>query len=133
MVCNIHFSQLLPSSTTKKRVWQVYQEACQSSNSRILAYSTFSKLWRKQVPSVLVMKPMSDLCWFCQRNTNLFLRSANHSEEVKSAALKAAEEHLRIVGIERSFYKTTCDNCKESLTHFLANENLTALPLEPAS
>ena len=75
---------------------------------------------------------MTDLCWFCQRNTNLFLRSANQSEEVKTAALKAAEEHLRIVGIERSCYKTTCDKCKESLTRFLATENLTAVPLEPA-
>ena len=80
----------------------------------------------------MVMKPMTDLCWFCQRNTNIFLRSANQSEEVKSAALKAAEEHLRVVGIEGSFYKTTCDKCKDSLASYLARENLTALPQEPA-
>lgn len=77
------------------------------------------------------MKPMSDLCWFCQRNTNLLLRSANQPEEVKSAAIKNAEEHLRIVGIERSYYKTTCDQCKQSLTQYLASNNLTQLPPGP--
>ena len=105
--------QLLPSSTTKRNVWRVYQEACEKSGKRVLAYTTFARLWRKQVPNILVMKPMSDLCWFCQQNTNLFLRSANQPEEVKSAALKEAEEHLRVVGVERSFYKTTCDVCKQ--------------------
>ena len=78
------------------------------------------------------MKAMSDLCWFCQRNTNLFLRSASQPEEVKSAAIKEAEEHLRVVGIERSFYKTMCDTSKQSLTHYLTSNSLAALPTEPA-
>ena len=84
------------------------------------------------MPSILVMKPMSDLCWFCQRNTNLLLRSANQPDEVKSAVIKQAEEHLRVVGIERSFYKTTCNACKESLVDYLTSKNLPSLPLGPA-
>jgi hypothetical protein len=31
----------------------------------------------------------------------------------KSDVLKAAEEHLRIVQVERLFYKTTCDDCRK--------------------
>ena len=125
-------SQLLPSSTTKLNVWLVYKEACERSNKRVLAYTTFCRLWRNQVPCILVMKPMSDLCWFCQRNTNFFLRSANQPEESKSAAVKEAEEYLRVVGIERSFYKTMCDTSKQSLTHYLTSNSLAALPTEPA-
>ena len=106
--------QLLPSSTTKRNVWQVYAKACERAQQRSLAYTSFCRLWRNQIPNILIMKPTSDLCWFCQRNTNLILRSVNQPEEVKSAAIKEAEKHIRVVGIERSYYKTTCDNCKES-------------------
>ena len=95
----------------------------------MFAYSTFCRLWCNLVPYIPVMKPMSNLCWFCQCNTNLFLSSANQLEEVKSAAIK---EHLRVVGIERSFYKTMCDTSKQSLTHYLMSNSLAALPTEPA-
>ena len=124
--------QLLPSSTTKRHVWHVYKEACETATKRVLGYSTFCRLWRNQVPCILVMKPMSDLYWFCQRNTNLLLRSANQSEEVKSAALKEAEEHLSVVRIERSYYKTICDRCKQSYTQYLTSNGLQAITSEPA-
>jgi hypothetical protein len=113
-------------------VWLLYKEACEKAEKRTLAFTTFSWLWRKQVPHILVMKPMTDLCWFCQRNTNLLLRSANQPDEVKSAAIREAEEHLRVVGIERSHYKTTCDACKQSLRSYLESNNLPSLPSEPA-
>ena len=51
-----------------------------------------------------IMKPMSDLCLCCQRNTNFILLSINQPEEVKSTAIKEAEEHIRVVGIETSYY-----------------------------
>ena len=61
------------------------------------------------------MKPMSDLCWQCQQNSTAILRAANHPDAEKSDAIKAAEEHLTIVQKERSFYRTTCDDCKASI------------------
>ena len=47
-------------------------------------------------------------------------------------AIKEAEEHLRVVGIERSYYKTTCDTCKQSLRGYLASNNFVSLPSDPA-
>ena len=69
------------------------------------------------------MKPMSDLCARCQQNSNAILRAANVPDYEKTAAtIKAAEEHLRIVQLERSFYKTTCDTCRKNLdNHFTEN------------
>ena len=53
------------------------------------AYTTFITLWRQLTPRVMVMKPMSDLCWVCQQNSMAIQRSANTPEtektEVKTA------------------------------------------------
>ena len=107
--------KLLPSSTTKRAIWKVYKEAAAVEDSiQTIAYSTFCHLWRKQLPSIRLMKPMTDLCWTCQQNSSAILKAANCPERQKSSVVEAAQEHLRIVQIERSFYKTTCDDCKNS-------------------
>ena len=68
------------------------------------------------------MKPMSDLCWKCQVNSTVILRSRNSSEHEKSEALQNALEHLRIVTMERSFYRSVADECRRSIqSHFKRN------------
>ena len=60
--------QLLPSSTTKRAVWRVHCSAAEAvSMVHVVAYLTFCYLWRTLVPSILVLKPQSDLCWQCQQ------------------------------------------------------------------
>ena len=54
--------QLLPSSTTKRLVWQQYCAALVNSTHKQVAY-----------------------CWVCQANTTAIMRSANLPEEQKSA------------------------------------------------
>ena len=76
--------QLLPSSTTKHKVWELYQEAAAVGSTRSVCYSVFTSLWRQLLPHVVVMKPMSDLCWLCQQNSTAICRSANQPEEEKS-------------------------------------------------
>ena len=48
---------------------------------RVVAYSTFTQLWCQLLPHVVVMKPMSDLCWVCQLNSTAIMRAANRPEE----------------------------------------------------
>ena len=70
------------------------------------------------------MKPMSDLCWTCQRNSSALLHASNHPEHHKSAVLHEAQEHLRAVQIERSYYKTVCDHCKHNVqTYFTSSDS----------
>ena len=78
--------QLLPSSTTKRHVWQQYCTSLLSlsSSHNQVAYSTFCLIWRQVVPQVLVTKPMSDLCWICQSNSMAIMRASNLPEEQKS-------------------------------------------------
>ena len=123
--------KLLPSSTSKRKIWKLYREAAQQSSSiHQVSYSMFCKLWRQLLPFIILMKPMTDLCWTCQQNSTALMRAAHYPEEVKSDVLKAAEEHLRVVQCERSYYKTTCDECKADITaHFTVDGVFQAPPL----
>ena len=82
--------QLLPSSTTKRQVWQQYCSSLHdlSNTHHQVAYSTFCSIWRHVVPQIMVTKPMSDLCWICQSNSMAILRAANLPEEQKSEVRK---------------------------------------------
>jgi hypothetical protein len=69
--------KLLPSSTSKRMIWTVYREAAENvPHVHAVAYSTFCHLWKQQLPSVLLMKPMTDLCWTCQQNSTAILKAA---------------------------------------------------------
>ena len=73
--------QLLPSSTTKHQVWQLYQQAVGEESLRPVIYATFTS---QLLPHMVVMKPMSDLCWMCQKNSTAITRSSNRPEEEKT-------------------------------------------------
>ena len=76
--------KLLSSSTTKNGIWELYIQSA-SSGLLSVAYSTFTQLWHQLLPHILVMKPMSDLCWIFQQNSTAIVRSTNKPEEDKSA------------------------------------------------
>ena len=42
-------------------------------------------------------------------------------EAEKSATILKAEEHLRLVQMERSFYRSTCDQCRDSIVRFFSS------------
>ena len=75
---------LLPSSTTKHAIWELYLQAAAIDSMISVAYSKFTQLWRQLLPNIVVMKPtsdLSDLCWVCQQNSAVTTCSA---EEEKS-------------------------------------------------
>ena len=77
--------QLLPSSTTKREVWQLYQQAAGEVDAvKAVGYSLFCNLWKQLTPQVVITKPMSDLCWTCQQNSTAIMRAHNRPVEEKS-------------------------------------------------
>jgi len=66
-------------------IWTIYKEASQADNIHAVAYTTFCNYWRTLMPQIVVGKPMSDLCWTCQQNSNIILKAVNKSAEEKSA------------------------------------------------
>ena len=111
--------KLLPSSVCKRGIWKVYKESAESASLvHLVAYTTFCHLWRSLLPSIILMKPMSDLCWTCLSDTE------------KSSTIKAAQDHLTLVQLERSFYKTTCDTCRQQIyDHFTINDTFEPPPI----
>ena len=69
--------QLLPTSTTKKEVWNSYVKACGTLTFRLASYKTFCKIWRKYTPHILITTPKTDLCWTCQNNSFSITASSN--------------------------------------------------------
>ena len=66
----------LPSNLSKSAVWRVYKAAVKEGD-RVVASSTFRKMWSQLLPYVVVCKPASDLCWVCQANNNLIVKQAS--------------------------------------------------------
>ena len=59
------------------KIWDYYIECCQSTSIHAAAKTTFLYYWRTLAPEIRVGKPMSDLCWTCQQNNALILKSVN--------------------------------------------------------
>ena len=72
---------------------------------RAAALATFKKLWKQLCPRIVCCRPMTDLCWECQKNNNLINRTVNCEEEKKTATLQRQEAHLQHVKEERTLYK----------------------------
>ena len=123
--------KLLPSSVYKRGIWKVYKESAESASLvHLVAYTTFCRLWRSLLPSIILIKPMSDLCWTCQKNSTAIMRAANLSDTEKSSTIKTAQDHLTLVQLERSFYKTTCDTCRQQIyDHFTINDTFEPPPI----
>ena len=100
----------------------------EDADAHAVAYIAFCRLWRTLLPSAIIMKPMTDLCWTCHRNSTAILWAANSSEASKSSTIREAEEHLHIIQIESSFYKSTCNACRKSVRAFFTIDGEFRMP-----
>ena len=69
-------------------MWIEYKLSADEAGVIAAAYSTFCIMWKQLTPQVVVMKPMSDLCWVCQKNSMAILRAANTPLMEKSQVTK---------------------------------------------
>lgn len=107
--------KLLPSSVSKAGIHKLYSDSCAASGHRAAGERTFYRLWQQYVPNVLPMKPMSDLCWTCQKNSALLLKASTKGLEEKTEAVAKAEEHLLQATTERSYYNYKVQECRRVL------------------
>ena len=76
--------KLLPSNTTRLSVFHSYKNAL-SEGERAVKEKTWYRLWKTLTPRVVTLKPMSDLCWDCQRNHSEIYLSNNLPAALKLA------------------------------------------------
>jgi hypothetical protein len=101
--------QLLPSSTSKRQIYDLYVLATQD-DSRVAEASTFDAIWRKYLPKLQITKAMSDLCWECQQNSTAIVRSQSATGIVQSQVLEKAKHHVDLVQKERQYYQSVLKN-----------------------
>uniref|UniRef100_A0A1X7VKS5 Uncharacterized protein n=1 Tax=Amphimedon queenslandica TaxID=400682 RepID=A0A1X7VKS5_AMPQE len=98
--------KFLPCSTSKRQVYLEYVESCEGLYVKACAETTFNMLWRRYLPYIEKMKPMSDLCATCKEISGLIIRSANmQSDERITEAMQKALDHRSLVKKEREYYK----------------------------
>ena len=78
----------------------------------LFQYSTFRNLWLQLLPHIVCSRPMTDLCWECQRNNRDISSSSNLPDVVKQAKLKKQQAHLDLVFMERTFYQNMVKDAK---------------------
>ncbi|KAI0240125.1 hypothetical protein LSAT2_009180 [Lamellibrachia satsuma] len=67
--------RVLPSHLTRKAIWQLYDTAVCPLVIRKMKLRAFCQLWKQLLPYVVVANPKSDLCWVCQQNNTMVMRS----------------------------------------------------------
>ena len=77
---------VLPPTHTYAFVYRTYVEASKLESASTVSYQQFCKIWKAFKPDIIAMKPRSDLCFTCQINNNLIIKSANLAEDKKSEA-----------------------------------------------
>ena len=103
---------LLSPSDTKMGVWRALKRTCDEKGKQAVCYTTFLKLGEHFHASVVVAKPMTDLCLTCQQNTSKLVRSANLPDREESECILAQQENLDCVQTERDFYRNACAEAK---------------------
>lgn len=80
--------QILLSCETKVLVWRQYTLSAEP-DQHVIKLSTFNKLWSQLLLYIVVAKPISDLCWVCQRNNTNIVQVVNVPEEEEWGAENA--------------------------------------------
>ena len=115
---------LIQSSETKKSVWKFYCKSCETSDIVPVKYTLFTTLWKELIPWVVICKPLTDLCWTCQSNNNLIIKSANKEDVEKRQKVIDQLAHLEWVKREQNYHKLQCQLAEENCsTHNIATHN----------
>ena len=72
---------------SKRYVYSMYKESC---DGRVVSKSSFKTAWKLYVPLTYIMKPMTDLCWTCRKNSRAVVRTTG------SAVERISEVHIRL-------------------------------------
>ena len=113
--------RLLPSSNTKASIHRLYEQSSLTAGLPVVSYSKFVALWNTIRPQVRITKPMTDLCYTCQKNNTSIYRSANLPDNEKTDIVREQERHLLNAERERSLYKSACNESKESIKAIVKN------------
>eukprot|EP00111_Clytia_hemisphaerica_P011354 TCONS_00033249-protein len=103
---------LIPSYETKESVYNIYHQLCIDSDLQFMGSSSFSHLWKTQLPNVSITKPMGDLCWQCQQNNERLLRSHVNEDDNDDETQNAHEAHIILSTQEARYYRAQVEKAQ---------------------
>ena len=71
-------AKLLPSSMSKRYIYSMYKESC---DGRVVSESSFKTAWKLYAPHIYIMKPKTNLCWMCRKNSRAVVRTTGSAVE----------------------------------------------------
>ena len=107
---------LLPSDMSKSAVYRLYSKSCEAGGLHCVSRRTFTSIWGELCPYIVAMKPATDLCFTCQQNSSLLMKSAAMPDSVKSQRLHDAQTHLDKARTQREHYNEQCSKAKDALS-----------------
>ena len=108
---------LLPSDMSKSAVYRFYSKSCEAGGLHCVSRRTFTSIWGELCPYIAAMKPATDLCFTCQQNSSLLMKSAAMPDSVKSQRLHDAQTHLDKARTQREYYNEQCSKAKDALSN----------------
>ncbi|KAL8617462.1 hypothetical protein ACOMHN_018943 [Nucella lapillus] len=105
--------RLLPSAIPKSGIYRQYADHANQAGLRVVGASTFRQLWLELCPYIVMAKPMTDLCWRCQRNNGRIFRGTFITDEEKNDLILEQQRHLSQVNGERQLYQQMTAEAKE--------------------
>ncbi|XP_049955342.1 unconventional myosin-Va-like [Schistocerca serialis cubense] len=107
--------KLLPSSDNKAKIFETYMASFTNDMPlKPVSSRVFCNIWKEICPKIVVMKPKSDLCAFCQQHFTSGTAMASVPEETKMETIEKMRSHLQLVAKERVFYKGTIKKTTEN-------------------
>lgn len=119
---------LLPTNVSKASLHRAYvksSEELEQTTVRTFGYREFCRLWSEVVPYIRSMPPADDLCFTCQSNSTLIMKSANLSEDEKTKRLLSAQKHLELAKKQRHYYNDKVAACKLAIEELPNNKSVT--------
>ena len=98
----------LPCVTTKKLVYSLYVKSGGSN----VSYPTFVKIWNREAPSVVIMKPKEDVCSTCSDLQSIISRAK--TEESRLKFCDQLKSHIGRANSARDYYKECIEKAKEA-------------------
>ena len=110
-------------SSSESSVWEFYQRSCIAADLNPVSYSLFVQLWQELIPWVVIAKPSSDLCWTCQKNSQLIVRNVPENDSDKAALYRTQLDHLEEAKREREYYQMQCEEARQNYSTSFSNFN----------
>jgi len=108
---------------SKQKVWWVYHEAAEAINTVYAICYVHHIL--PAVEDFSAINHCDEATFAGKINITAIMCSANCPEAEKTSTISEALEHLYIVKMERTYYKSTYDECKTSIQdHFTTDGEL---------